>query len=123
MCRQTVAPLNTCKNAKHVSFFLFFLSSNSLDIAFFVQHTCQNPTESLVLQACPCSPDGRHFPGIYTCLFISVKVRVPQRTVASCCILALFHRDMEDGYSLDRLAVTPVLFSCLQVLQKTKSLI
>lgn len=61
-----------------------------------------------MLQACRGSPDGS-FQGFFkkkTCLFISVKIRVPQRTVASCCILASFHRDMEDRYPLDRLAVT-----------------
>lgn len=76
-----------------VSFFFLLSLWQSPGHCFFVQHTCQNPTEGLVLQACPCSPAGRHFTGICTCLFISVKVRVPQRTVASCCILASFHRD------------------------------
>lgn len=62
--------------------------------------------EASALQTCLCCPDGRRFPGISTCLFISVKVRVPQRTAARCWILVLFHRDTKDCYPLDRLAVT-----------------
>lgn len=59
------------------------------------------------------------FPGFCACFFISVKVRVPQRTVSSCWILALFHWDMGDCYPLDRLAVTFSLSPslCLQVVQ------
>lgn len=48
-------------------------------------------SEDSALQARHGSPDGSaqgFVPGICTCLFISAKVRVPQRTVASCCILA-----------------------------------
>lgn len=51
-------------------------------------------TEGLVLQACHGSPDGSihsiSFPDFCACLFISVKVRVPQREVASCCFFASF---------------------------------
>lgn len=76
------------------------------------QHTCQNQSFSTVrgLSTSSLSRISRWkhsglLPGISTCLFISVKARVPQRTVASCCILASFHWDVEDCYPPDRLAV------------------
>lgn len=125
LCAENVTAVNTCANAKHLFRGFFSFSCLSLAIPWTLLFQCsthvKNPTEGLVLQACPCSPDGRRFPGICTCLFISAKVRVPQRTIASCCILASFHRDKEDCYPLDRLAVTPFLFPCLQVVQKKAS--
>lgn len=133
LCGQTVLPLNLCNNAKHASppSFFFFFSSNPQDITLLfcsthVRIRAPQQSEGLVLQACHCSPDGSiqgFFQAFCTCLFISVKVRVSQRTVASCCILALLHRDAEDCYPLDRLAVilSPSfsLFFHMQVVQIT----
>lgn len=67
---------------------------------------------------------GAFFQAFCSCLFISVKVRVPRRTVASCCILALFHRDVEDSLavtlsssvSLYKKKITVLAFSVLQLL-------
>lgn len=126
-------PLNLCNNAKHASppSFFFFFSSNPQDITLLfcsthVRIRAPQQSEGLVLQACHCSPDGSiqgFFQAFCTCLFISVKVRVSQRTVASCCILALLHRDTEDCYPLDCLAVilSPSfsLFFHMQVVQIT----
>lgn len=111
--------------------FFFFFSSNPQDITLLfcsthVRIRAPQQSEGLVLQACHCSPDGSiqgFFQAFRTCLFISVKVRVSQRTVASCCILALLHRDAEDCYPLDRLAVilspSLFLFFHMQVVQIT----
>lgn len=123
MGREIVTPLQQCKACLTFSSSFFttipwILLFPPLFFFFFLFNPRQNPTQGLVLQACLCSPDGRHFPGICTCLFISVKFRVPQRTVASCCILASLHGDQEDCYPLDHLAVTLFLFPCLQFVHK-----
>lgn len=82
-------------------------------------------SEGLVLQACHGSPDGSihiSYPDVCACLFIRVKVRVPQREVASCCFLPCFHWDVQDCCPVDRLAVTLTFsFQLFENLQKFSS--
>lgn len=81
-------------------------------------------SEGLVLQACHGSPDGSihiSYPDVCACLFIRVKVRVPQREVASCCFLPCFRRDVQDCCPVDRLAVTLTFsFQLFENLSKIK---